>query len=69
TLYMIEEGIDREAGEEGDNGVEIDRGAVSENKSGEQEKHVILVVEDHVDVRKYIREPLESLYTVVEAGD
>jgi signal transduction histidine kinase/DNA-binding response OmpR family regulator len=32
-----------------------------------QEKDIILVVEDSRDVRKYIREPLEKLYTVVEA--
>lgn len=33
------------------------------------EKDVILVVEDNPDVRKYIREPLEPHFTVVEAGD
>jgi CheY-like chemotaxis protein len=32
-------------------------------------KNVILVVEDNPDVRKYVREPLESLYTVIEAKD
>ena len=32
-----------------------------------QEKEIILVVEDSRDVRKYIRGPLENLYTVVEA--
>jgi signal transduction histidine kinase/DNA-binding response OmpR family regulator len=32
-----------------------------------QEKEIILVVEDSRDVRKYIRGPLEKLYTVVEA--
>ncbi|HLP59583.1 MAG TPA: response regulator, partial [Candidatus Deferrimicrobium sp.] len=36
---------------------------------GEHDKEVILVVEDNPDVRKYIRGPLESLYTVVEAED
>jgi signal transduction histidine kinase/CheY-like chemotaxis protein/ligand-binding sensor domain-containing protein len=40
-----------------------------EHQPGEQEKHVILVVEDHADVRKYIRAPLEPRYTVVEAKD
>jgi len=36
----------------------------------DDEKPVILVVEDDADVRKYIRDPLvESHYTVVEAGD
>ena len=32
-----------------------------------QEKEIILVVEDSRDVRKYIRGPLERLYTVIEA--
>jgi len=36
---------------------------------GEKEKNVILVVEDNADVRKYIRGPLEPLYTVVEAKE
>jgi signal transduction histidine kinase/DNA-binding response OmpR family regulator len=57
TLYMIEEGV------------EIETNTAHEDNTEEQGKNVILVVEDHVDVRKYIREPLESLYTVVEAGD
>jgi signal transduction histidine kinase/DNA-binding response OmpR family regulator len=34
-----------------------------------QGKNIVLVVEDNADVRKYIREPLEPLYTVVEAKD
>jgi DNA-binding response OmpR family regulator len=34
-----------------------------------QEKPVILVVEDHADVRKYICDPLKADYTVVEAVD
>jgi signal transduction histidine kinase/DNA-binding response OmpR family regulator len=37
------------------------------NEINEQEKNVILIVEDHADVRQYIRNPLESLYTIVEA--
>jgi signal transduction histidine kinase/CheY-like chemotaxis protein/streptogramin lyase len=40
-----------------------------EHQPGEQEKHVILVVEDHADVRKYIRASLEPEYTVIEAKD
>jgi len=32
-----------------------------------QEKDIILVVEDSADVRRYIREPLNNLYSVVEA--
>jgi len=35
----------------------------------DREKPVILVVEDHVDVRKYICEPLKADYTVIEAAD
>ncbi|MCP4150164.1 MAG: response regulator [bacterium] len=38
-------------------------------KNDEQEKNVVLVVEDNADVRSYIRGPLQSLYTVVEACD
>ncbi|MCU0286586.1 MAG: response regulator, partial [Acidobacteria bacterium] len=34
-----------------------------------QEKPVILVVEDHADVRKYICKPLRPDYEVIEAGD
>jgi len=33
------------------------------------EKDIVLVVEDQTEVRKYIRDFLEPLYTVVEAGD
>jgi signal transduction histidine kinase/DNA-binding NarL/FixJ family response regulator len=44
--------------------------AVSEEeKDQDREKRVILVVEDNVDVRAYIREPLESQYTVAEARE
>ena len=35
----------------------------------ENEKNVILVVEDNADVRRYIKEPLEFHYNVVEAKD
>ena len=35
----------------------------------DREKPVILVVEDHADVRKYICEPLKTEYTVIEAAD
>jgi signal transduction histidine kinase/DNA-binding response OmpR family regulator len=35
----------------------------------DREKPVILVVEDHADVRKYICEPLKREYTVIEAAD
>ncbi|MFC2154998.1 ATP-binding protein [Acidobacteriota bacterium] len=40
-----------------------------ETEAGKKEKEVILVVEDNPDVRKYIRDPLLSAYTVVEAAD
>jgi len=35
----------------------------------QDETDVILVVEDNADVRKFIKDPLESCYTVVEAVD
>ncbi|MGD2088731.1 MAG: response regulator [Candidatus Aminicenantes bacterium] len=38
-------------------------------KQGKQRKNVILVVEDNAEVRRYIRGPLKTLYTVVEAAD
>jgi len=47
--------------EEEAGGVDID--------AGEQERDVILVVEDNPDVRKYIRDPLQVEYTVIEASD
>jgi signal transduction histidine kinase/DNA-binding response OmpR family regulator len=34
-----------------------------------ESRNVILVVEDNAEMRTYIREPLESLYRVVEAAD
>ncbi|MGD2086280.1 MAG: response regulator [Candidatus Aminicenantes bacterium] len=43
--------------------------STEETKPGKQEKNVILVVEDHVDVRKHIRDSLESLYKIEEAGN
>ncbi len=59
TLYITEEEADQKAGKQDG----------PENKTEAQGKNVILVVEDHADVRKYIRDPLQPLYTVVEAGD
>jgi signal transduction histidine kinase/AraC-like DNA-binding protein len=38
-------------------------------KTGEHEKPVILVVEDEIDVRKYICEPLKTEYKIIEAGN
>ncbi|MGE5341258.1 MAG: response regulator [Candidatus Omnitrophota bacterium] len=43
--------------------------ASPKNKKLREEKPVILVVEDHVEVRKYICDPLRQGYTIVEAGD
>ncbi|MCP5048268.1 MAG: response regulator [bacterium] len=44
--------------------------APHEKGTGKQEKNVILVVEDHAEVRDYIRSPLEkSGYKVETAGD
>jgi signal transduction histidine kinase/DNA-binding response OmpR family regulator len=62
TLYMTQE-------EKEDEGAETEHDTIHEDKTPGQEKNVILVVEDHADVRKYIRDPLEPDYTVVEAGD
>jgi signal transduction histidine kinase/DNA-binding response OmpR family regulator len=44
-------------------------GEEEEEKNDKQEKPLILVVEDNVDVRKFIRGPLEQSYSVIEAGD
>ncbi len=46
--------------------VEVQTGGDAEEASG---KPVILVVEDNADVRRYICEPLEVDYSVVEAMD
>jgi DNA-binding response OmpR family regulator len=39
------------------------------NETAEPEMNVILVVEDQIEVRKYIQRVLKSTYTVVEAKD
>jgi len=39
------------------------------NEMHQQEKNIILVVEDEPDVRAFIRAPLEPFYTVIEASD
>ncbi len=54
-LYAVEKEGEEHDVEEKDIGLET------------QEKEIILVVEDSRDVRKYIRGPLETYYTVVEA--
>jgi len=50
---------------------EIENRGEDEEKisSEDMEENVILVVEDNPDVRKYIRNPLEDHYKVVEAAD
>jgi len=58
TLYLIS-----------DDDVEIEEEMAYEDKTEEQGKNVILVVEDQGDVRKYICDPLKPIYTVVEAAD
>jgi signal transduction histidine kinase/DNA-binding response OmpR family regulator len=64
--YMIRE--KEEEMETGGQAGEEQPGEDSEKKEEQEtEKQVILVVEDHADVRKYIRDPLEPQYTVVEA--
>ncbi|MCX6580004.1 MAG: response regulator [Candidatus Aminicenantes bacterium] len=70
AFFPAEEIPEPEEGEESKTCGEI--GKEKETGPGEepdQEKVVILVVEDNPDVRKYIREPLEPFYKVVEAGD
>ena len=70
AFFPAEETPEPEEGEESKTCGEI--GKEKETGPGEepdQEKVVILVVEDNPDVRKYIREPLEPFYKVVEAGD
>ncbi len=42
---------------------------VEDKGNGGEEQLVVLVVEDDRDIRKYIREPLEKLYKVIEAKD
>jgi len=39
------------------------------DEPGEEEKNVILVVDDSADVRTFIKSSLEPLYTIVEAAD
>jgi signal transduction histidine kinase len=62
TLYVKQE-------EQEGEGAEVKNDMAHEDKTPEQEKNVILVVEDHAEVRKYIRDPLDPDYTVVEACD
>ncbi len=59
SLYML-------AGSEDKEQVDEEPGAV---ETLDREKPVILVVEDHTDVRKYICEPLKAEYTVIEGAD
>ena len=61
--------IPEEEEEEPDSETATDTPIETENGNDAPEKSVILVVEDHVDVRKYIKNSLEPLYTVVEAKD
>ena len=62
TLYIPPEDQEEED-------AEVEHNTTQEDKTPGQEKNVILVVEDHAEVRKYIRDPLEPGYTVVEACD
>jgi signal transduction histidine kinase/DNA-binding response OmpR family regulator len=50
-------------------GKDIEKEPEFEPEPRGQKKNVILVVEDNAEVRNYIREPLDPLYTVVEARD
>ena len=67
-FYILAEEAEKDSEEE-DEDIYIETDEEHEKKTGEEEKNVILVVEDHTDVRKYIRKSLEPLYKVVEAGD
>jgi signal transduction histidine kinase/DNA-binding response OmpR family regulator/ligand-binding sensor domain-containing protein len=55
--------------EEEETGKPVSEETESAEKEGEEKKNVVLIVEDHRDMRKHIRVPLEPLYTVVEATD
>jgi signal transduction histidine kinase/DNA-binding response OmpR family regulator len=44
-------------------------GTAAANTGPDRKKPLILVVEDHADVRKYICEPLKKDYRVIEAAD
>jgi signal transduction histidine kinase/DNA-binding response OmpR family regulator len=67
TFNMITE-TDNETETETGTEAEANREA-GEVKNQEQEKPIILVVEDHADVRKYICDSLRPGYTVIEAVD
>jgi signal transduction histidine kinase/DNA-binding response OmpR family regulator len=57
---------------QGDDMIEKDENRVEESGAddpGEEEKNVILVVDDSSDVRTFIKSSLESFYTIVEAAD
>jgi signal transduction histidine kinase/DNA-binding response OmpR family regulator/ligand-binding sensor domain-containing protein len=59
SLYMLAGSEDKEQADEAPGVVDtLDR-----------EKPIILVVEDHTEVRKYICEPLKAEYTVIEGAD
>jgi DNA-binding response OmpR family regulator len=62
TLYMT-------PGDQGEEDAEVEHDTAPGDKTPGQKKNVILVVEDHAEVRKYIRDPLEPEYTVIEACD
>jgi signal transduction histidine kinase/DNA-binding response OmpR family regulator/ligand-binding sensor domain-containing protein len=59
SLYML-------AGSEAKEQAEEEPGVVD---TLDREKPIILVVEDHTEVRKYICEPLKAEYTVIEGAD
>ncbi len=65
SKHLLDTGL-ADVVEDGENGTGEAPEAVDEN-GGPRDKNIVLVVEDNADVRKYIRGPLESEYTVVEA--
>ena len=48
---------------------DIDVPATEDSGNNNHEQHVVLIVEDHVEVREYIREQLSNEYQILEAGN
>ena len=65
---IMEEDNDLNEKEEPDE-VKIEKAMKKHDKTGAEEKDVILVVEDILDMRRHIKETLEPFYSVVEAVD
>ncbi|UCH97089.1 MAG: response regulator, partial [Candidatus Aminicenantes bacterium] len=68
-LYMMKEEDETRVTRKKRKGKEQESTDIEPEAQHQQEQNVILVVEDHADVRRYIRETLEPYYTVMEAKD